>query len=246
MLDGAWHASSRLHVAASLIETANLLGYSVYPVVLDSTSSLWNNVANNTLARATGARALYRRSSALQGAIDDVDSYYWLGFTPPRRGDDLRHSLEVQVRDGLRARFRTSYVDLSSSARSALRAQSALLFDEPADDLRIQLGEVRPTSFRKVTVPATILIPLEPLQPLPFEGERTIEVEVRFGVIDEAGSQAEITTIPLTMWGAYQPESTFRFETDLVLRKGPQRLVAVVVEPSTGTVLSGRAELGSD
>ncbi|REJ77098.1 MAG: VWA domain-containing protein [Acidobacteria bacterium] len=112
-----------------LRDTANLLGYTIYPVDvpgLQSTISAdrFGSFGNRDgfragrdplsysrettlhqslfyLAEQTGGEALInsRRDGVLRAVMEDTSSYYWLGFVPERAGDDQRHEIEVRLAD---------------------------------------------------------------------------------------------------------------------------------------------------
>jgi VWFA-related protein len=110
-----------------LIDTANLLGYTIYPVDVpglasqtisaeltaaprvDSigSSALGNSfnresgvhAALHYLARQTGGRAMINaeRIRAFETVVGDTRSYYWLGFSPTRGWDNRRHDVEIKT-----------------------------------------------------------------------------------------------------------------------------------------------------
>ena len=142
-----------------LVDTANRLGYTLYPVDVAgvetrfadaSYGSLreanfvqelsrereWAQEGNLvTLARETGGRALLdgASSAVLEKVSDDTRSYYSIGFTPTWRADDTRHRVELDVPGLKRAkvRARRSFSDLSAQTQSSMRLESAQLFNLP-------------------------------------------------------------------------------------------------------------------
>ncbi|HTQ80625.1 MAG TPA: VWA domain-containing protein, partial [Thermoanaerobaculia bacterium] len=98
-----------------LVSTANLLGYTLYPVDVPGLAPNPADVNNDTpvspnserkfqvqqsleyTAKETGGKALLnsRRTDLLNVAAEDLTSYYWLGFTPDRKRDDKRHTVKV-------------------------------------------------------------------------------------------------------------------------------------------------------
>ncbi|MEM9292659.1 MAG: VWA domain-containing protein [Acidobacteriota bacterium] len=120
-----------------LTETANRLGYTLYPVDVPTSSldladrdlaSLRNIPSGAALepdfvreqelhaslgfvAESTGGKALINSASldALPRAVEDTRTFYWLGFTPEWRGDDEVHEIRVRVAgaDGQRLEVRT-------------------------------------------------------------------------------------------------------------------------------------------
>lgn len=137
-----------------IIEAANLLGYSLYPVdvaglkasavpidarhagLADApssngfiTSSMEQRVhwGFEALARETGGKASLNglRETALERTLDDTEAYYWLGFSPTWNADGKKHDIRLEARgSGLRVRARRSYSDLSLRAQQALEEQS--------------------------------------------------------------------------------------------------------------------------
>ncbi len=106
-----------------LSDTANRLGYTLYPVdvpglqseLVDAGAEAPGSIAGNfnagflreqevhtaltLLAEETGGRPLLNsgRLDALPRVVEDTRSFYWLGFTPDWRGDDEVHDVRVEV-----------------------------------------------------------------------------------------------------------------------------------------------------
>lgn len=142
-----------------LIDTANRLGYTLYPVDLNSDSGLlagsaeygdllqatlesnrrqardgWEEDALYYLADSTGGRASVdgARNHALERVVDDTRSFYWLGFSPTWEQNDQRHRLKVEMRvKGLKVRTRDSFSDLSRQSEITMMVESAQLFELP-------------------------------------------------------------------------------------------------------------------
>ncbi len=138
--------------------TANLLGYTIYPVYapkpvaetnwadatvtvapnptlqLNFISSNWDFGAKETMAymaRETGGKPIFNSwgESAFTRAEKDTRAYYWLGFTPDWKGDGRSHRIRVEVRRrGLKVRSRGGFSDLSQGKRASLKTDSLLLF----------------------------------------------------------------------------------------------------------------------
>lgn len=142
-----------------LIDTANRLGYTLYPVDAQwqqyaygdaSVGSLreaqvrnylrrereWSNeTALLEIADETGGRALLGGAGTpvLEKVKDDTRSYYWIGFTPDWQGDDRRHRVRVDVPGVKRAKVRSreSFSDLSPSTVVTMQMEGAQLLDLP-------------------------------------------------------------------------------------------------------------------
>jgi VWFA-related protein len=169
---GLLPGASGLEASSDLFEpitgTANLLGYTIYPVMTPTAvaSTNWadaNQAAPtaladlgfisspgdfgtretlNTVARETGGVPIYSslRQSPLASVERDTSSYYWLGFTPEWRANGRSHHIQVEVRrPGLEVRCRTGFSDLTKAAQASLRTENLLLFGNGADVRPIQV-----------------------------------------------------------------------------------------------------------
>ena len=151
--------AERFHVFKPLVDTANRLGYTLYPVDLTSEAGYPSSSAEFSssaaarfeasrrsllatdsrealimLAEATGGRSFEgaSRRGAFKQAVEDTRSYYWLGFSPDWRGDDETHRIEVRPRrKGLKVRARKEFTDLSRRNEIDLMVEGAQLFDRP-------------------------------------------------------------------------------------------------------------------
>lgn len=222
------------HRFGQLIETANLLSYTLYPVDVPGVTSVGIDASDATLAaanlrrtrdvdreneeeatllalaRETGGRALldgaYR--NAFERVVADTRSYYWLGFTPTWQGDNQGHRVEVKPRrKGLKIRTRRSYSDLSRSTEVSMMVESNLLFDSlPSDgSLEVEVGRGKRTGFGKALVPVTIQIPMDQLTFLPQGDLWRADAELRLAVLDSGGYTSDIPVIPLGVSARSQP-----------------------------------------
>lgn len=242
-----------LQLLDRLIDTANLLGYTVYPMDQQTGSPntrLWQNL--RYVARDTGGRAFMAGSNiaALDLVADDTSDYYWLGFVPDYRRDDRVHDIEVEVlRPGLEVRARRGYVDLSRSAEADMEAQRALLFPgqkELADaTLKARVGTPRKLSRRMMAVPIDIEVPLGMFPALPYGNEYLQRLEVRFATIDGAGWRAEQPAIPLEVrsHSAPEPDTVFDYHAEVTMRHLPHTVVITVHDPVSRQTTSARVEV---
>ena len=150
-----------------LVDTANRLGYTLYPVDVkgvenhyggaqysaSQSARLFANIHHERewfeettlhyLADETGGRAMIDGASltALERTAEDTRSYYWLGITPTWQENDQRHRVKIDVlRKGLKVRFRQSFSDLSRQTEVSMLLESAQLFDLPIPGENQQLG----------------------------------------------------------------------------------------------------------
>jgi VWFA-related protein len=217
-----------------LTSTANLLGYTVYPVDMQGVASNAADVeargplqtgnailggklreqeiegALRFIAGETGGKPLLNtnRSVALAEVSRDTRSYYWLGFTPTWKRNDQSHRVEVEaVRPGLDARSRSNFLDLSRKAEISMKVESALLFGglPGAAPLPVRLGTPKRTKKGQLEIPLTLGLPADLLTMIPQDGEYTTQVELRVAATDDEGNGSEIPVIPLTLSAPARP-----------------------------------------
>lgn len=260
-------------LVGSLIDTANRLSYTIYPVDIENEARDLTeiDVSFNTIdalrdilrdrrqeertslaimADDTGGSPLYgaARYSALERAAADTRSYYWIGFTPDWKGDDESHKISVKSRDkGLKVRSRDSFSDLSRQTEVSMMVESSLLFgDSPAAaPLFAKTGEGKKSGRGKVEVPLTVIIPVSELTFLPRKDQYLAEVELRVAVRDETGRLAEIPIIPMTVALEEPPAEgeLRRYDTTLRLRKKKHDVVVSLYDNASGKILATRLEV---
>jgi VWFA-related protein len=247
LLSGAWSLSVAPKLYGPLVEAANRLGYTVYPVDASQSDAREVTVLDH-LARATGGRALTAATNdALREAVADSGSYYWLGFTPAWKADDRQHVVTVEVRrPGLVVRSRGGFSDLARRTEVAMKAESVLLFGGSPEDRRliVQLGEAK-RKGRDLEVPVTLGVPVEALSLEPAEKGYRADVPIAVASQDEKGGRADLPRLRLQVAIEKLPQAgTFaRFQTVLQLRNEKQQLIFTVHDPLSGHALWGEADL---
>ncbi len=177
----------------AIVDTANLLGYTVYAVDVagvqftgligadfERTGAATDGFLRETgvhqslqfISDETGGRALLdgRGRTAFEAVVADTRSFYWLGFTPTWQGDDSRHDVKVVMKTkGYRARARENYADFSRQTQVTTAVESALHFGTPPSEvpLLVQVGRPETKGRRKMIVPLAMAIPLDALVLLP-------------------------------------------------------------------------------
>lgn len=238
---------------AALTDTANLLGYTVYPVDQQRgfQPTLWQNL--RLIARETGGQAFMAglNLAALGRVSDDVANYYWLGFVPQYRRDDRTHDVRVEaVRPDLRVRARRGYVDLSRRAEADMETQGRLLFPgrefrpgEPV--LRVEFGKPERTGMRKMLVPVTVYVPIGYFPLVPWDEQFFARLELRFAVVDRNGQQAGMPLIPINLRGRSQPaaDAVMPYTASLTLRRRPHDLVVSIHDPLSRQTVSTRRQV---
>jgi VWFA-related protein len=256
-------------ILAPLVDTANRLGYTLYPVdvpgiegtaadaSLAAPAATGLNIREQEheasllyVAEQTGGKALLNSQSAqlLQVAEADTRSYYWLGFTPSWQGNDKSHKVRLEVLPkGLKVRSRTGFFDLSRKAENSLIVESAMLFGNSPDVLAmpVKLGSPVASGRREMEVPVSLAIPVDAITFVPVNGKQTAELELRVSAVDSGGNRAPVPVIPVTLTGAEAPKAGafVRYDTRLKLRKLPHHLTLAIFDPLSGKILTGQANV---
>lgn len=254
-----------------LVQTANLLGYTIYAVDVPGMSreqpvgaqhaepvdQLGVDVREQALhhslslvARPTGGRALLdgNREAALEAIAADTRSYYWLGFTADRRFDEGEHDVRLEVtRPGLRLRHRAGYRDFSREREATMAVESALLFGTaPAErTLPLHVGAARRAGIGKVEIPLRLEIPVDALTFVPAEGGFTAAAALRVAALDAGGATSPVAVMPFELRVAERPEpgSHLRYETSLRLRRDRHDVVVALHDAAGGFVAASGIEL---
>jgi VWFA-related protein len=253
-----------------LTGTANLLGYTIYPVDVPGieaggtdASSLGSASGGSLfaeqeiegalefLAKETGGTPIRNsnRTIALAEAVADTRSYYWLGFTPTWHGDDKHHKIEVDVvKPGMKARSRTGFRDLSKKAEVAMLVESALLFGNVPGlaTMPMKVGAVSPANKGMTEIPLVLGLPFDVLTFIPVEGKYKAQAELRFAASDENGNSSEIPSLPinLTLPGPPKPGGFGKFETKVSLRGKASHMVVALYDPISGKLATAETDLG--
>jgi hypothetical protein len=255
-----------------VVETANLLGYTVYAVDVPGMSGDIPGGAEHAtpvdfsgidvreqalhhplslLSEPTGGKALVnsRRGVALEEVALDTRSYYWLGFTSDRAFVGSRHRVRVEVtRPGLRLRYRDGYQDFTREREVTMAVESALLFGSPSTDrtFPLQVGAARRAGVGKVELPLALSIPVDALTFLPTPGGGwTAEIDLRVAVLDDGGATSPVAVVPLVLTVAEPPEpgSYLGYTTSIKLRRDRHDLVVALHEPAGGAFLTAALSL---
>jgi len=260
-------------IFSPLVDTANRLGYTLYPVDLQGSqrtvygsaelgsvaeAQLAQQVAREVdwveedslvyLADETGGRAFLDGAAnvALERVVEDVRSYYWLGFTPRWQEDDRRHKVRLELRDrGYDVRLRESFLDLSRQTEVTMLVESAQLLELPLPGapLDVRFGEPVRSGYKKVLLPLHLTIPLQHITLLPSAEGFRARLELRVAATDQGGDRSEIPTVPIDLLVPKDAGSTVVYETQLLLRKKPHRLVLSLYDVASGEMFTRRADV---
>jgi VWFA-related protein len=251
LLSGGWSLTVAPMLFGPLVESANRLGYTLYPMdVAQGDARILRGL--DQLAAATGGKVANSvDQNVLRTVAADSGSYYWLGFSPAWKGNDLTHDVQVEVRrPGLKVRARRGFSDLSPRTEVAFKAESLLLFGGGGEDrrVRVELGAAQPVGrrSREVEVPVTLGVPVEALALKPVDGGGYVaEVPLAIAAVDAKEGRSELPVLLLRIAVEQPPPAGgyARFRTVLRLRRLSQRLVFTVRDATSGKVLWGEAQL---
>jgi VWFA-related protein len=234
--DADFRITAHGRLFSPLSDTANLLGYTLYPVdvpglVRESRDASYRQsdtgrIASNYsgfareighhaslqfLARETGGRPLInsQRDDLFTEVVADTRSYYWLGFVPQRAGDDSHHQIEIEMlRPGLKARFREGFLDFSRQTEQTMMVESSLLFGSPPSTTPLELRIARPEKKSgRLVVPLQVGIPMEEVAMLPIgDNLYGADLELRISVMDDRGERSDTPVAQVEIRGRELPE----------------------------------------
>jgi VWFA-related protein len=261
-------------VMRPLVQTANRLGYTLYPVdvpgietnAASAQSSAPRPVGANFglreqehegtltyLANETGGKALLNslRIASLEHVEADTRSYYWLGFTPNWEGKDKQHTIQLEVlRPGLSVRTRDSFLDRSRKAEVSMMVESAMMFGTPpgSPTMPVQMGKAVRKGRSEIEVPFTLAIPTDAFTSVPLNGKYASEVELRIAAQDERGDQSEIPVVPLQLSTDKEPTKGHfvRFQSKVTLRRTKQHLFFALFDPLSNKITTAEADIKPD
>jgi VWFA-related protein len=246
LLSGAWTLGVAPKLYGPMVEAANRLGYTIYPVDV-AQSDPGEISALGSLAGQTGGRVVVSaKMEAFREIVADSGTYYWLGFTPAWKADDHGHRVTVEPRRAdLKVRARGSFSDLSKRTASAMKAESVALFGGAAQDRRliVRLGEPKWAARGQREIPVTLGVPVESLALTAQKGGYVAETPLAIVATDEKGGRADLPasrlkvalkTLPVV--GTYA-----RFQTVVRVRDVGQKLVFSVLDPVNGSAIWGEA-----
>jgi VWFA-related protein len=253
-----------------LSETANRLGYTLYPVDVPGLQTAAVDASEDGpalpagiidmreqenkgtlmfLADATGGRALLNslRIDALPTVEADTRSYYWLGFTPAWKGNDKSHRIVVDSqRPGLKVRARNNFLDLSRKAEVSMMVESAMLFGYAPGSapMPVKLGAPVKTGRSEMEVPVTIVVPMDAVTGVHINGKYNYELELRIAALDDHGDRSDMPVIPIRFSSEQEGKGKFfRYEAKLKLRRIKQSVTLAIFDPLSNHILTAEADV---
>jgi VWFA-related protein len=199
-----------------------------------------------SMSGATGGRTLAagpNLADTLTRTVEDLQTFYSVGYAAPHDADGKYHSIDVRVkREGARVRHREGYLDKSTDERSVERNLSALLHESASNPLGLAVA-VTPEEKQKgdtFAVKVLITVPLGNLVFLPRQATHEGSVSLWLATRDAEDrlSTPAKQTFPVRipneeLQTALGQTGSFSFR--MIVRKGPQR-VAVTLRDELGQI----------
>jgi VWFA-related protein len=177
--------------------------------------------------------------------LEEVSSFYSLGFEPLAEVEPSLHRIKVRVnREGLRVRHRETYHGKSWERRLSEVNRAALLFGPGPNPLeaRIALDGVEERDNGTFEATVVVSVPIRKLGLVPTGHSHFNEIKIRFAVKDSAGSisEARSQTVPITVANtslatALGSEATFALK--VICREGPHQVMVTILD-ATAVVVS--------
>ncbi|HET7453059.1 MAG TPA: VWA domain-containing protein, partial [Thermoanaerobaculia bacterium] len=199
------------------------------------------------LARETGGIAAVNTNNPvkeLDEIAKDFSDFYSLGYRSTRGAVDRPHQIEVKVkRPGLRARYRSGYMEKTIETRTAESVTAALSY--PRDDNPLQfgvaVGEAKGYSADTYLVPIRMSIPLENVTMVPDGDVYRGRLYVYFVVLDSDGKRSDLQIRPLEIKVPVKSydsarKKTYGYDVQLIMIPGAQRLSVAVRDGVSNSV----------
>ncbi|HEX2225257.1 MAG TPA: VWA domain-containing protein [Thermoanaerobaculia bacterium] len=243
---------------APLVDTANLMGFTVYPVFLTFQPQAGNTGELQVVegekqgalrysAVETGGDVLRPgRNRHLEKVALDTRFYYRLGFS--FTGDNRRRDVQVEARKpGLRTRALTSFLPLSRAMRTSLQVNTALLDGalNGMAPLEVAAGQMRRIANDQAEVRLTVRIPVDQLTLLPETGRKVGQLELRIAAAADDGDRAVVPSVPIRIVHK-EPEPlppVQRYDTTIQIRHKAQQVQVVLVDLLSGKTFAGRVRV---
>ena len=186
------------------------------------------------LAKDTGGRAFLQGGqleSGLRAMVEDLRSYYLLGYVPPAGNTGLRR-VKVEVsRPGLEVRHRTKYQLRTPQEQIAGRLRSRLLHGVGENPLgaRIELTRQEPAGENRVKARVSVKVPLGNLALIPGANLREGLLTIFVAAQDPNGGATPVrqSSVPVRV-AANGSQREFTYEIEMVMRQGQNDLGVAV------------------
>ncbi|HKB71267.1 MAG TPA: VWA domain-containing protein [Thermoanaerobaculia bacterium] len=192
-----------------------------------------------TLARETGGIAAINTNDPtreLDEVARDFSDFYSLGYRSTRGAVDRPHQIEVKLtKPGLRARYRSGYMEKTVETRTAEEVTAALTYPRSENPLKftIAVGDPKAYSAENYLVPIRMSIPLENVTLVPDGAQYRGRLYVYFVVLDSDGKQSDLQIrpleikVPLKNYDSARTK-TYGYDVQLIMIPGAQRLSVAI------------------
>lgn len=257
-------AGAKLKTAEDVLrpisDTANVLGYTIYPMNLAQVQfgefMLDQNSAEERMSQSGGE--FYSMQDSLrfladqtggklvqksQGAAlpftqvqDDLKNYYVMSFVlPPDRGE--RREIVLQMKGDYKIRHRKEFRQRPEAEQDKLASLSGLMSDDKGR-LIVKLGTAQASGRRKQQLPFTLEIPTDWLEVFQVEDNFSVQLELTVESMDVNDNSSEMLKVPVNFSGKGTPAGFAFYDGELLLRKKKQRLVFVLLDKIGGDRIS--------
>jgi VWFA-related protein len=216
-------------IYSQIITTANLLGYTAYPVDLPGMKTTTGADASRAtsvgagaigfteftleqeehsslrfIAAETGGLAFIngQRITSLSEVGEDVRSFYWISFSPTWAGDDEFHDIHVEVKNpDLRVRNRAGYADISPQSQIGMAVQTALLYGPfgGQKDFEIEVTEAERAKKKRVDVTVKITVPLGKMTVVETPDGYVAQGVLFVAALDPNGGRSDVPATPIAV-----------------------------------------------
>lgn len=235
---------------APLIESADQKGFTIYPVAVpnwspDIAGPRRNALVDEMLTRLAvdtgGAAILDDRhiSKVLEPILDDLGAYYRIHFDLPRRHDDRRRRLRVDVDGGPRIRTRTGLADRSRQVEIACLVESAGFLDRPLPGTENLEVAIRAAAGGR-DVPLEIQIDAGAVSLRPEGDAYVADLELRVARFADDEPIGDSEARPLRLVRSAMPGrgDILVHETRVKVPRKAERLLVSIYDPRDGTLLT--------
>lgn len=202
------------------------------------------------LADQTGGMAVVNANRVLpylERIAQDFNTYYSLGYRPPRVGDGRYRKIEVRLKGkpkGVTVRHREGYRSKTPEAQMADSILSVLYygFEDNPMGIDLDFGRAVPREGGHYLVPIRVRIPLDKLVLVPLEEFHEARLRLFLAAMDEEGGMSPVqqAQVPIRIPSQEVDEARqkyYVYALDLLMRRGGHK-VAVGLRDDIGSVSS--------
>jgi VWFA-related protein len=253
-----------------LADTANLLGYTLYPVDVPGMEGDFPGQASRSGDEVLGNTRRPDGSQISLPFLREQEVHNTLRFLASETGgkpiinagrlapldivyDDTRSYYWIgftPTRGAFQVRSRRGYLDSSRQSEVTMAVESALLFgNSPAEgEIDVAVSRARRVGMNRMEVPIKLSIPLENVTFLPAEGGQIATLELRIAVVDDGGSRSDVPVVPLTIEvpDGSEIEGFGSYETVLKMRRTNHRALIAIYDVASGRILSSSVDIRPD